>query len=132
MALVALFSMGSVNANTDDLFDNIAVEVNSMEMADHLVGGWTYTVENAPAGYENGFMVIAKQDDQYRVQLQVGTGTFVGENVIAKGKEISFDVVIEGAKVSLALTTKGSVITGKATSQEGSYAINGMKSISTE
>jgi len=132
LVAITLSSVGLINANIVGAYNTLNSEITSLEAGDDLVGGWTYTVESAPAGYENGFLVITKRDDEYLVQVQVGTGTFLGENVMVKGKEISFNVMIEGGKVALTLTAKGSAITGKATSPEGSYTINGVKSISAE
>lgn len=99
---------------------------------DKLVGGWSYTVEGAPGGYENGLLVIVKEDDNYKVQVQIGSGNVLGENVKVNGNTISFDVMVEGARVAVTLTAKGDTITGKSTSSEGSYAIKGEKTLSME
>lgn len=132
LVAVSLSMVGSINAGNVAPYSTINMETGIDKTADDLVGGWTYTVAGAADGYEKGFLVIMKQNDQYKVQVQVGTSTFLGENVVAKGKEIGFDVMIEGSRVSVMLIVKGSAISGKATSSDGSYAINGVKSISTE
>ena len=132
LATLSLFLVGTVNAGSIGSDYTLSPEFSSAEKGDNLVGGWSYTVEGAPEGYEKGFLVITKQNDRYKVQVQVGTGTFLGENVMVKGEEISFDIMVEGNKVSLTLVAKGSSISGKGTSADGSYTINGVKSISTE
>lgn len=99
---------------------------------DNLVGGWSYTVEGAPEGYQKGLLVIVKEGDNYKVQVQIGGGTLLGENVKVNGNTITFDVMVEGGRVSVNLTAKGDTITGKSTSSEGSYSINGEKTLSME
>lgn len=99
---------------------------------DNLVGGWSYTVEGAPEGYEKGLLMIVKEGDGYKVQVQVGGGTLLGENVKVKGNTIDFEVMVEGGRVSVNLTAKGDTISGKSTSSEGSYSISGKKTLSME
>lgn len=132
LVALSLSMMGTINAGNVEPNSTLNMDTNIYITADDLVGGWSYTVTGAADGYEKGFLVIMKQNDQYKVQVQVGTSTFLGENVMVKGKEIGFDVIIEGSRVSVMLTAKGSAISGKATSSDGSYAINGVKTISAE
>lgn len=101
-------------------------------IGDNLVGGWSYTVEGAPEGHQKGLLVIVKEGDSYKVQVQIGGGTLLGENVKVKGNTIDFEMMVEGGRVSLNLTAKGDTITGKSTSSEGSYSINGKKTLSME
>jgi len=132
LVTVSLGMVGTINAGNVAPNSTRNMKTSIYKTADDLVGGWSYTVTGAADGYEKGFLVIMKQNDQYKVQVQVGTSTFLGENVMVKGKEIGFDVMIEGSRVSVVLSAKGSTISGKATSSDGSYAINGVKSISAE
>ncbi|HET8736841.1 MAG TPA: hypothetical protein VFM69_09595 [Pricia sp.] len=99
-------------------------------MKDNLVGGWSYTVEGAPQGYEKGLLMIIRDGDGYKVQIQVGGGTLLGEDVKVKGNTIDFEVMVEGGRVSVNLTAKGETISGKSTSSEGSYNIEGTKTLS--
>ena len=101
-------------------------------VGDKFVGGWSYTVEGAPEGYKDGLLVIVKEGDAYKVQVQIGGGTLLGENVKVNGSTITFDVMVEGSKVAVSLTTKGDTISGKSTSSEGSLNINGKKTISMD
>ncbi len=100
---------------------------------DDLVGGWEYTVEGAPAGYEKGFMMIVKQGDVYKTQIQLSGGAVNGENVVVKGNKITFTVNVEGETVSVALEAKGSKLSGTSTSpSNGTMKITGVKSISPQ
>ena len=134
LLVVSVLFCGIVTASTSaaELYRIIEIDATAYKAGDNLEGGWAYTVEGAPEGYEKGFLVIVKENDQYKVQVQIGPSTLLGKNVVVKGKEISFDVMVEGDMVSVKLTAKGSTITGRSTSSEGSYEINGVKSISAE
>jgi hypothetical protein len=105
---------------------------DSYEIADDLVGGWEYTAQGAPEGYDKGLLLIVGQDGKYQVQVQTSAGTFVGENVTVKKNTISFSLMIEGGLVTVNLTAVGSKISGKSSSPEGDYVIEGVKSISPE
>jgi len=87
-------------------------------------------VQGAPAGYEKGLLMIVKEGDNYKVQVQIGSGTIQGDNVKVNGNTIDFEVMVEGGMVSVNLTAKGDTISGKSTSPEGSYTITGEKTLS--
>lgn len=112
-----------------EIFNSIQ---DQYEIADNLVGGWEYTAQGAPEGYDKGLLLIVGQNGQYQVQVQNGAGTFIGENVTAKKNTISFTLMIEGGQVTVNLTANGSKISGKSSSSEGDYVIEGVKSISPE
>lgn len=99
---------------------------------ENFVGGWSYTVEGAPAGYDKGLLVIVEQGATYNVQVQIGGSTLLGDNVAVNGSSISFELMVEGQKVSVNLTVEGDTITGESTSSEGSYSIKGEKTLSME
>ena len=122
-----LLAAPTIMAKTQGSKENI-----TLAMADKFVGGWSYTVEGAPEGYKDGLLVIVKEVDGYKVQVQVGGGTLLGENVQVKGSTITFDVMVEGGKVAVKLTVKGDTLTGTSTSSEGSLTINGKKTISMD
>ncbi len=129
--LLAGFSAHAGTVSTATSLKNNAY-VSLVIAKDNLVGGWSYTVEGAPSKYEKGLLVIVKDGDSYKVQLQVGDGTLMGENVKVKGNTIDFEVMVEGERVSVNLTAKGDQISGSSTSSEGSYSINGEKTLSME
>ncbi len=99
---------------------------------DHLIGGWAYTVEGAPEGWEKGLLLIINEDGTYKAQVQTGGGTLLGQNISVKKKSITFDVNVEGQMVAVALTMEGSKLSGTSTSSDGIYKINGVKSLSME
>ncbi|WP_139205140.1 hypothetical protein [Pricia antarctica] len=127
IAILCLLAVSPVMAISQHTTDT-----SSSLLADKFVGGWSYTVEGAPEGYKKGLLVIVKEGDSYKVQVQTGGGTILGDNVKVSGSTISFDVMVEGGKVAVSLTAKGATITGKSTSSEGSYTIKGEKTISMD
>ncbi len=135
LSILAIFLAGfSAHAGTVSTARSLTNSscVSPVVAKDNLVGGWSYTVEGAPTKYEKGLLVIVKDGDSYKVQLQVGDGTLIGENVEVKGNTIDFEVMVEGERVSVNLTAKGDKISGSSTSSEGSYSINGEKTLSMD
>jgi len=100
---------------------------------DDLVGGWEYTVEGAPEGYNKGLMMIVKQGEIFKVQVQLNGGAVNGENIVVKGNAITFNLVVEGESVAVALEAKGSKMTGTSTSSaNGVMQITAIKTISPQ
>lgn len=100
---------------------------------DNLVGGWEYTVEGAPEGYDKGLMMIVNQSGTYKVQVQLNGGAINGSDVVVKGNNITFNVNVEGEAVAVALEAKGSKMTGTSTSSSnGVMNITAIKSISPQ
>lgn len=113
---------------------NTSVEKTAIEtiVKDKFAGGWSYTVQGAPEGYGEGFLLIVEDDKSYKVQVQIGGSTLQGENVKTKGSTIMFDVMVEGDKVGVSLTVNGSKISGTSTSSQGTFTIDGVKTLSAE
>ena len=97
---------------------------------DDLIGGWEYTVEDAPEGYESGLLMIVKAGGTYKVQVQLAGGALNGTDIVVKGNDISFKLMVEGESVTVSLSAKGSKISGTSNSSSGAYTIKGVKSIS--
>lgn len=99
---------------------------------DDLIGGWEYTAEGAPEGYDSGLLMIVKAGDAYKVQVQLAGGAMNGTEIVVKGNDITFKLMVEGESVSVSLSAKGSQISGTSTSSSGTYNIKGVKSISPQ
>ena len=126
IAFALVFAPQGIMANVEA--SNVAIDSK-----DDLVGGWEYTVVGAPEGYEKGFLMIVKQGEVYKTQVQLISGAVNGENVVVKGNKITFTINVEGETVSVALEAKGSTISGTSTSpSNGTMQINGVKSISPQ
>lgn len=133
LACLALSFCLVANANKPSRETDLAKDKNEVLVTgDNLIGGWEYTAQGAPEGYDKGLIVIVGQDGRYQVQVQTGMGTFIGENVTVKKNTINFTLMIEGGQVTVNLTANGSKISGKSSTSEGDYLIEGVKSISPE
>lgn len=99
---------------------------------DNLVGGWEYTAEGAPEGYDSGLLMIVKTGDLYKVQVQLAAGALNATDIVVKGNDITFKLNVEGESVAVSLTAKGNLISGTSTSMSGTYTIKGVKSISPQ
>ena len=128
--IITMILSGPVLATTNNSGDFLPAEC-LISFQDHLSGGWTYTAEGAADGYEKGIILIVDEGDNYKVQVQIGNSTILGENVTVKKNTISFKVYVEREEVSVELTAYGSKIAGTATSPSaGVIKISGVKSLS--
>ena len=125
---VAFVAMPLHAANNVQISNSETISISK----DNLVGGWEYTADGAPEGYASGLLMIVKAGDMYKVQVQLAGGAMNGTDIVVKGNDISFKLLIEGESVSVALSAKGSKISGTSTSSSGSYNIQGVKSISPQ
>lgn len=121
-ALVSMPQEIAAHSETNDT--NIIVK-------DDLVGGWEYTVEDAPEGYEEGFMLIVNQNGVYKVQIELSAGYVNGQNVVLKENKLTFNIIFGGETIAIAVEAKGSKLSGTSTSpSNGVMNIAGIKSIS--
>ncbi len=128
--------LGALVCMPTEVFADMNSDLTSEDtvmVKDDLIGGWEYTVEGAPEGYDKGLLMIVKQGDIYKVQVQLSGGPINGENVVVKGNKITFNVSVEGDSVAVSLEAKGSKITGTSTSAaNGVMKITAIKSISPQ
>ena len=97
--------------------------------ADEVTGAWEYTVENVPYEYSKGVIVITKSDDNYTVKVKLTNGELAGEDVAVVGNSVTFKLYIEGQTVAVELTAEGDGITGKSTSYDGTFYIQGARQV---
>ena len=100
--------------------------------ADELVGAWVYTVDNVDYQYSKGVLLIAKENGEYNVQVQLSQGVIPGEEVEVDGNTITFSVNIEGQTISVKLTVEGEKIFGESSSSDGVFKIVGTKQVQPE
>lgn len=127
-ALLMALPLHSAIANTNDTANKKIETI----IKDKFAGGWAYTVQGAPEGYAEGLLLIVKDGKSYKVQVQIAGGTMLAENVSTKGSTIMFDVLVEGDKVGVSLTVDGSKISGTSNSSQGTFTIEGVKTLSAE
>lgn len=130
---LSLLAMALVTIPANVLITSVDSQTETVTTSkDDLIGGWEYSVEGAPEGYDSGLLMIVKADGQYKVQVQTATATMNGTDIVVKKNTISFNLMVEGESVSVKLTAKGSQLTGSSTSSSGVYSIMGTKSISPQ
>ncbi len=128
MAIAFVCAPNFLKAKTADR----VISIESLTKGD-IVGGWQYIVEGAPEGYGTGLLMIVKQGEVYKVQVQINGSAINGENVVVKGKKIAFNLNVEGEKVNVALEMKGGKMTGTSNSpSNGTMNISGEKIISPQ
>ncbi len=128
--LLLALPLQTILAHTED-FSLLDSELETV-VKDKFAGGWAYTVQGAPEGYGEGLLLIVKEGKTYKVQVQIGGATMLGQNVSTKGSTIMFDVMVEGDKVAVSLTVDGSKISGTSSSSQGTFTVEGVKTLSAE
>ena len=93
------------------------------------MGAYEYTVENAPYEYSKGVIIIAKLSETYTVKVKLPNGELAGEDVQVVDNSIKFNVFIEGQTVAVDLTVDGDTISGKSTSYDGTFNIQGKRQV---
>ncbi len=127
-----LFAAPKAMANASHNGDGLQPEVLMVPFQDHLLGGWSYTVEGAPEGWEKGLLLIINPNGVYQAQIQTANQTLLADNISVKKNTITFDVYVEGSKVAVELKAEGSKLSGTSSSSDGTYKINGVKSLSAK
>jgi hypothetical protein len=105
--------------------------INTSEVLENLykspIGTWEYTVADVPYEYSAGVMVITKDKEGYKVVVKANYNTLTASEVKVNENNVNFSVYIEGGKVEVSLQVKDDVISGKASSAEGSFSLKGKK-----
>ena len=125
---IALFFLLSISiswSNTDTEGHKIDIPWPS----EALLGAYEYTVENAPYEYSKGVIIIAKLSETYMVKVKLPNGELAGEDVQVVDNSIKFNVFIEGQTVAVDLTVDGDIISGKSTSYDGTFNIQGKRQV---
>jgi len=86
------------------------------------VGSWKYSVPGVQLGYESGTMIIAEDDKDYEVSLQLNEYFKVeAENVVYKRKDLSFSVYVESEEILISGTFEGDRFNAKLSYSEGDF-----------
>ncbi len=92
-----------------------------------LEGTWDYTVKDVPPEYSTGVIRIMKNQKVFEVEVDLSGGTMKGSEVMARRKNISFYLTINGQRVDVALQVDGDTITGESTSPDGVFKLEGVR-----
>jgi hypothetical protein len=109
--------------------NNVGNKIDLPLPSEALLGAYEYTVENVPYEYSKGVLIIAKLSDTYTVKVKVTAGELEGEDVQVVDNSIKFKVFIEGQTVAVDLTVDGDIISGKSTSYDGTFYIQGKRHV---
>jgi hypothetical protein len=101
--------------------------VNAQKKVDP-VGTWSYEAEYAPYEYSSGDIVVSKEKQEYKVELQLGEYYKIkASNVEYKDNVLSFNVYVEGESVSVKTTLEKDSHAGTASYSEGTLEVTGKK-----
>ncbi len=84
------------------------------------VGTWEWSAPDVPDGYQEGKMIIAKNDKGYAVTLAIGEYYKIeAEEVEYKKKSIKFTIWVESEEVNISGTFDGDEFNGTVSYFEG-------------
>ena len=125
---IALFFLLSISISWSNT-DTEGHEIDIPWPSEALLGAYEYTVENAPYEYSKGVIIIAKLSETYTVKVKLPNGELAGEDVQVVDNSIKFNVFIEGQTIAVDLTVDGDIISGKSTSYDGTFNIQGKRQV---
>lgn len=76
-----------------------------------------------------GVLVIAKENREYNIKVQLTQGTLIGREVLVRGNEIVFEVSIEGQTIDVKLVAEGDKISGESSTVDGVFPITGTRQV---
>lgn len=92
------------------------------------VGTWTYTADQAPFEYSTGDIVVAKEEKELEIEIQLGEYYKIkGSSVTYEKNVLAFKVYIEGESVSIKVTLEEEKFEGTASYSEGTIPVVGEK-----
>ena len=92
-----------------------------------VVGTWAYSVPYAPDGYQNGDLVIEEKEGKLSGYTAMDGYKTTAEKMKLQGDKLTFELYVEGTKVSFDLTFDKKTFAGKVTYSEGILDITGKK-----
>jgi hypothetical protein len=88
------------------------------------VGTWEYSIPGVQPGYEKGSMIIAEDDKNYKVSMELNEYYQTdAENIIYKKKKISFSFFVETEEILVTGTFDGDDFSGSLSYFEGDFKI---------
>ena len=112
LSVIAMFAF----TNSDNAID-----------AKKVVGTWAYSVPYAPDGYQNGDLIIEEKEGKLSGYTSMDGYKTTVEKMKLEGDKLTFELYVEGTKVSFDLTFKKKTFAGKVSYSEGTLDITGKK-----
>lgn len=99
-------------------------------VADGPMGVWDYEVEGTEDAYRTGTLFVRKENGAPIVEVHLGNGVLIGQDVQVQGNTLKFMLNLDGVeRVSVVLNVEKDVILGEVTSSQGSFTIKGTRKL---
>ena len=89
-----------------------ATAQNSSANDTPLKGKWTYSLPDAPDGYEKGTLEFKQVDDKLTATVTTANGTFTIREIKKVEQQYTCTLYVDGANVSINFEPKEETITG--------------------
>ncbi|MGI9552781.1 MAG: hypothetical protein ACR2MT_16375 [Aurantibacter sp.] len=127
LTLGLLLCTVSVQANSETENDHTIVV-----LSDGILGSWDYNVPGVDPAYQNGIMHVAKEGDNYVVNIELPGGAIPTEDVEVNGNEVKFALYVEGGRVEVTVIFDEDTLTGSGTSDGGPFTLTGSRKAKAE
>ena len=106
---------------------SVVLVLQSMTLSDGVLGTWEYEATNTSPEYSQGEIIIDKAEDKYKVIVSVNYSKITAYQVEVMENQVKFNINVEGADIDVTLKIEGDKLSGEAQSDEGTYALTGMR-----
>ena len=111
-AIIALFVFGCAS---------------SKKAVDISIGTWDHVVKDTPYGDVKGYMVIAKEGDNYTGSLNSDQGSISIENLTIQDGNLKGMFYMEGTEIQMSGTFEGTTYTGKVSVDYDEFVMTAIK-----
>jgi hypothetical protein len=97
------------------LFVTMAVYAGAMDTnSDKLKGNWSYSVPDAPYGYQDGSIEFKETDGKLTAVARIGTSSYTIKEIKKEGDTYHCNLWVDGSNVKVSIKPDKEGLTGKA------------------
>ena len=100
---------------------------SSKKAVDISIGTWDHVVKDTPYGDVEGYMIIAKEVDNYTGSLNSDQGSIPIENLTIEDKNLKGVFYMEGMEIQISGTFEGNTYTGKVSVDDNEFSMTATK-----
>ena len=100
---------------------------SSKKAVDISIGTWDHVVKDTPYGDVEGYMIIAKEGENYTGSLNSDQGSIPIENLTIEDGNLKGTFYVEGMELSMSGTFEGTSYDGKVTVDYNDFTMTATK-----
>jgi hypothetical protein len=100
------------------LFVTMAVYAGTMDSnSDKLKGNWTYSLPDAPYGYQDGSIEFKEVDGKLTAVAHIGTSSYTIKEIKKEGDTFHCSLFVDGNDVKVSIKPEKEELTGTVTAE---------------